>query len=286
MEDCISALECPVCFQVPRPGDPTWWDCDYGHAICSTCHHQCPDRNACVTCRDMSMMEQPESIPRKKIVEALFQYSFFNCPHPSCSKQVTGPMLDQHAKECKHKIVACPKPGCHFRRSWHEFTLTPLTPCYQLVSAWTREEGWDATFTFEEIFNQSGKKRILTTVLEDNHDKPYCRAVLHFEYSRNRDICFYVTWCDERANCSERVRNQRVLLAANTYVHRGHLTAAEVTRMNFVREDYMAGDETRQLVVPNRQFMTWHGESCRANECTKCHATIQHFHVQVIFPAN
>ena len=287
MEDCISALECPVCFQVPKPSDPTWMDCDYGHAICSICHHQCQDRDACVTCRDRSMMEQPVSIPRKKIIEALFRYSLFSCPNLSCSKQIEGPLLDQHAKECKHRIVPCPKPGCHYRRSWHEFTLTPLTPCYKIESAWTREEGWDVPYTFDEIFNLSGKRRILTTIIEENHQgKTYCRATLHFEYSRNRDICFYVTWEDKRENCSERVRNQRVLLAANTYVYGGHLTAAEMTRMNFVAEDYMAGDETRQLVIPNRNFMIWHGESSRANECLKCGVTIQHFHVQVILPIN
>ena len=287
MQACIEALECPVCFKLPMPQDPKWKDCDHGHAVCSSCQALVKNPSRCTTCRDPTMMDIPDSIPRKKIVEALYTFHLFPCTLPSCTEALPGKDLDNHIKTCRHKIVKCPTPACNVFKSWPSFVAATDNPCYRVESAFTRMDGWDIVYTFEETLTQSGKTRILAATLEDVCDTSYCRAFVHYELTTNGDVCFYVTWADQRENAAVEDLQQRVLMSLSLYVPRGHYTEANVTRLNFWGDDYACGDQTRQLVISRDRFLAWHNQSMRQNECIKCPETnnyVPHMHLNVIFP--
>ena len=288
MQACVEALECQICYKLPMPGDPKWKDCDFGHAVCANCQSLVEEEEVCSTCRSGTMMDMPDSIPRKKIVEALFRHHRFPCTHAWCVETFEGKDLQQHIQTCRHKVVKCPAPGCNHQNSWNAFIMAPFDPCFLVATALTRQDGWDIVYSFDEILTGEGKTRIMSELIENGSN--YFRAFLHFEFNANRDVCFYVTWADQRKNveaAAAEEQEQRVLMAASLYVPRGHYTEATVSRLNFWGDNYNTGDTTRQLVIGSDRFNTWTRQAQRQNECIKCPATNEyqpHVHINVMFP--
>lgn len=298
------ALECPVCFELPLPGDDSWVDCENGHATCGNCFKRIHG-NACPVCREDPVMLMPRSQPRNDIVDALHDYLPAVCPHADCGTVLPGSVMERHRKLCKHKPVACPRPGCNVVRSWFDMSHLAAPNCYRIEMARTRQEGWDLVFPFSEFLDpESGltrraveaRRRLLATTMENNleegagNGETYCRAVAYFEIDpASGDVCFHVIWADRRDNCTETEKNRRVLMAASLYVSHGYWTEAGVTRLNFVDEFFDTGDSARQLVVPHHKVLSWHRQAVRQYGCLRCPnmataAYEPHIHVNVILP--
>lgn len=294
------ALECPICFELPKPGDESWADCDNGHAVCGRCYRRTAG-GACSLCRENTMMLLSRSQSRIDIIEALYDYLPFTCPHPDCGKTLSGTEMMVHRNICKHKLMGCPRPGCGVVRSWFELGHLLAPDCYRLEMARTRQEGWDLIFNFSEFLDETSmlprraveaRRRLLTTTLEADMENEgqitFCRAVVYFEIDPvDYSVCWYVLWADRRANCLDVDRNRRVLMAASLYVSQGYWTEAGVTRLNFTDENYDTGDSSRQLIVSHRKILTWHHQAVRQYGCLKCPSKPDyepHIHLNVILP--
>eukprot|EP00092_Neocalanus_flemingeri_P087217 GFUD01110021.1.p1 GENE.GFUD01110021.1~~GFUD01110021.1.p1 ORF type:complete len:338 (+),score=71.96 GFUD01110021.1:91-1104(+) len=92
-------IECPVCLDVPRIGPVPV--CPNGHFVCMKCKTE-----SCPTCR--VIMGDGKSLLAVTIIENIE----YKCKFDDCEDYFTVDKLEDHYKDCYHRIVSCPADSC------------------------------------------------------------------------------------------------------------------------------------------------------------------------------
>ena len=93
-------VECPVCLELPRQSPVHV--CPNGHVVCAECV-----RTQCPTCRS-------NMVDRVKFTSLLAVTVVENIDHKCiyCDLYFQLEKLDEHKRECKHRLVKCPSFPC------------------------------------------------------------------------------------------------------------------------------------------------------------------------------
>ena len=138
-EEIREYFECPVCYNVPRPGAPIY-ACAQGHMICSECRPlvtQCPICRINITEENQQRLYFAERLLEEKVpapckfthlgcqVEdighRLMQHENGQCPHEplkcdyvhrGCKEEIARGKKTQHSHSCQFRLVDCPIPDC------------------------------------------------------------------------------------------------------------------------------------------------------------------------------
>jgi len=93
-------VECPICLEVPRKGP--MFMCSNGHFLCEKCRQE-----DCPTCREV--MGDNKSILAVAVIENILH----DCKFAECEQKYPLDKIEDHEKNCKHRIVSCPDySGC------------------------------------------------------------------------------------------------------------------------------------------------------------------------------
>jgi len=92
-------VECPVCLEVPRTGPVPV--CPNGHIVCKKCK-----KTTCPTCR--VAMGNGKSLLASTLLENIEH----RCKFDDCEEYFALDKLDEHEKDCWHRIVTCPYISC------------------------------------------------------------------------------------------------------------------------------------------------------------------------------
>jgi len=92
-------VECPVCLEVPRAGPVPV--CPNGHIVCKKCK-----KTTCPTCR--VAMGNGKSLLASTLLENIEH----RCKFDACEEYFALGKLDDHEKDCWHRIVTCPFIHC------------------------------------------------------------------------------------------------------------------------------------------------------------------------------
>merc|ERR1719431_22981 len=92
-------VECPICLDVPRKG-PIFM-CSNGHFLCEKCRQE-----DCPTCREV--MGDHKSILAVAVIENILH----DCKFVECEQNYPFHEIEEHEKNCKHRIVCCPYYSC------------------------------------------------------------------------------------------------------------------------------------------------------------------------------
>jgi len=95
VDNLKNMVECPICLEVPRKG-PIFM-CSNGHFLCEKCRRQ-----NCPTCREV--MGNNKSILAVAVIENILH----DCKFAECEQKYPLDKIEQHEKNCKHRIVSCP----------------------------------------------------------------------------------------------------------------------------------------------------------------------------------
>ena len=99
VDDIKKLIECPVCLDVPRRGPV--YACPNGHLVCQKCK-----RATCPSCRES--MGENKSLVAVSILEKILH----DCKFVECEEEYPLQHIEQHEKNCEHRMVACPNYGC------------------------------------------------------------------------------------------------------------------------------------------------------------------------------
>eukprot|EP00092_Neocalanus_flemingeri_P004979 GFUD01005355.1.p1 GENE.GFUD01005355.1~~GFUD01005355.1.p1 ORF type:complete len:419 (+),score=103.30 GFUD01005355.1:64-1320(+) len=92
-------IECPVCMEIPRSGPV--YVCPNGHFVCKKCK-----TGSCPTCR--VAMGDGKSLLAVLVIENIDH----ECKYDYCEEVLGFDKLEDHEKQCKHRIVSCPHAVC------------------------------------------------------------------------------------------------------------------------------------------------------------------------------
>ena len=106
IQDLEESLECPICFIIPQSAPI--YQCENGHMICKACHNRL---TICPSCR------KPLGKIRCMYAERMLEKVSAPCPfaHHGCKVRAVLSAKDQHAANCKFRVVQCPASGCGSR---------------------------------------------------------------------------------------------------------------------------------------------------------------------------
>ena len=104
VDEMKNRVECPVCLEVPRKGPV--FICSNGHLVCKKCK-----RESCPTCR--VRMGDNKSLLAIAVIENILH----ECKYIECGEKFPLDNIDEHEKDCKHRVVACPVYDCDVRVS-------------------------------------------------------------------------------------------------------------------------------------------------------------------------
>ena len=95
MDDLKKTVECPVCFEVPRKGPV--YTCPNGHLVCQNCK-----RASCPMCREA--MGDNKSLVAVAVIGKIPH----DCKFAECEEEFALNEIEEHEKDCKHRVVFCP----------------------------------------------------------------------------------------------------------------------------------------------------------------------------------
>jgi len=95
VKDLKKQIECPVCLEVPRKGPV--YACLNGHLVCQNCK-----RETCPTCREA--VGDNKSLVAVAVIERVLH----DCKFVECEKEFALKHIEEHEKNCEHRVVACP----------------------------------------------------------------------------------------------------------------------------------------------------------------------------------
>jgi len=95
VQDLKKQIECPVCLEVPRKGPV--FACSNGHLVCQKCK-----RETCPTCR--GAVGDNKSLIAVAVIEKILH----DCKFVECEEEFALNQIEEHEKNCEHRIVACP----------------------------------------------------------------------------------------------------------------------------------------------------------------------------------
>jgi len=102
----MDAMECPVCFKLPRG---QVFQCERGHCVCADCRAKLTQ---CPTCR-VALGEL-----RNLVVEQLLTELSHVCKFADhgCTFEETLTALESHEEECRYRLVNCSSLSCETKR--------------------------------------------------------------------------------------------------------------------------------------------------------------------------
>jgi len=102
----MDAMECPVCFKLPRG---QVFQCERGHCVCADCRAKLTQ---CPTCR-VALGQL-----RNLVAEQLLTELSHNCKFADhgCTFEETLTALESHEEECRYRLVNCSSLSCDTKR--------------------------------------------------------------------------------------------------------------------------------------------------------------------------
>ena len=146
-------LECPVCFNLPRPGPI--YGCRNGHHVCQRCQKSIKN---CPICRD------PDVKCRQLMLEAMLKGISnrdgfkIKCKHDHCNVEGSLENIGEHENLCVAREIICPmsfRGVCQFKGNLRDFLRhIKTTKCCQMLlyPGWKRDGDINEPFEKESVF--------------------------------------------------------------------------------------------------------------------------------------
>lgn len=157
-------LECPICYEVPKPGTKSMAMCSAGHVVCRQCFKTMQKTEVsltCPRCRDKTFTLQPNNYLIYNLSEMLVLGRIIKCPYaPACTFEGLGNVVGPHQQTCPHMPMYCINWHCDQKLGFFEMVASHQN-CYKSLQT-TKVEvlddnqkrlTWSTHFSFTDIFD-------------------------------------------------------------------------------------------------------------------------------------
>lgn len=216
MDDTIqqlkNALRCPCCWKKPSPNTSCVGMCENGHMTCETCALRVMQDTPilCPVCRQPTFKAVRGHCLAVSVIEILTALLIYSCRYPRCVERKNGREIGQHEATCRHKPVACLKPGCAFSGPVYEIMDYGHASCLD-ISIMSQQGLWCFSLNLSHVYScdlneihisSQYKPIVLRGVTDSGYDS---RAYIDIK-SLCDGIVFYSGWLDNKLHTEEKYK--------------------------------------------------------------------------------
>lgn len=291
LHELASALECPLCFNRPKPDTTTVGMClSGGHMTCQQCAERLINTAPiCPVCRQPDLKVIRGHKLAVSIIQILTAFTIYQCKHPTCDQHIIGSQLSLHERVCVEKPVCCPRhPVCAFKSPVYHFLSGAHAECVSICTRMEQSQTWNFVVHLKDVFSYDTcnvaishrlKPVILAGVLADgfvSHAYIYVTKVLDM-------AVFYVGWMNVRAHVEDQYKHAKYTLSVYTNTIHGRIGQFVSQQPRFEGEkidNYEDG-----LFVSKHTLFNW-TDWTKTFKCHECflQTGYPHVHVEVKKP--
>lgn len=285
LQELAKALECPCCYETPRPDTSVVGICKNGHTTCQPCGSTIVDRSGpCPVCRHNSFNVIKGHKLATSIIQILATFIVFKCKHDHCTTRLIGNMIVQHEKECSHKPIQCPRANCQFQGGLYRF-LSGMHNCVIVCPVIEATYSWMFALNISYVYSldcnmaqvsQKFKPIVLKGVTPEGFES--C-AYINIA-SRNDAILIYSGWLNKKNHMSE--EHQNIKIEINAYVNSKAGRVGQFVSQYPKYEGEKIKDDTDGILLTRETLYNWSEWSC-LHICEECNKRRRkpHMHLEV-----
>ena len=286
VQDLKKALECPCCYDEPRPNTTTVGMCNNGHMTCESCGRRILQTGpSCPVCRHTSFRIVAGHMLTVTVIQILTNLLVYNCRHNNCGAEVLGKDLVKHETSCPHKPVHCPKITCLYKGPIYRFMENMHTSCISICDMTENNDLWDFTINIQNVFSFDHNlarisSRFKTVILKGTTSDGFeSNAYINIK-ARPDAIMIYAGWLNMRGHVEEKYQNAKI----DIYAYANTLTGRVgqfVTRFPKFDGELVEQDDDGVFLARHTLYK-WAEWSCQF-ECHECPRRKRkaHMHIQV-----
>jgi hypothetical protein len=280
-----TALECPCCYNRPKPDTVSVGMCISGHMTCHPCAEQLIQRvpPKCPICREEKFRVVRGHKLATTVIQIMTAFSLYTCKHLTCNQQVVGSQLSRHEETCGEKPVCCPRhPLCEYKAPVFEFLNGLHGECVSARSP-RETQTWNIVFNLRDIYSFDKADVIIS-----NQFKPFVldgtlegNFVSHAYVSVTKILgmaVFYIGWLNVKAHVDDQYKHAK--FAISVYTNTKHGKVGQFVHKGLVFEGEKINHYEDGVFVSKFTLFNW-ADWTRSIKCPECFLPKGHPHVHV-----
>lgn len=288
MEDIVKLVQCPCCFDVPRPGpNNSIGLCERGHIICHNCTVEVLKvKQECPICRSESLALSTSNYIANGLMRILTGVTVYRCKFDNCDRSFVGDAIIDHEKCCEMKPIKCPKYFCgqseiigNYLKGEHPCIL-PIAPLPMKPNI------WETTVNIEDIFSIDDYRvrvqtkfqpRLLQTSSASTND--FNRIFIGIANYTHQSVIVYNGWLNRKEDTHELITKLRGNMYVFVHTSDGSVGFSNSTRLMFETNlPTRANDGVYLNIATLSKWLYWTTRS----KCPKCPTNMQpHMHIRM-----
>jgi hypothetical protein len=284
LQDLSKSVECPCCYDEPRPGTTTVGMCNNGHMTCESCATYLINASSpCPICREKSIKVVKGHKLAVTVIQLMAQFLTYHCRHEHCTTRVMGHLIGQHEKECSHKPIRCPAANCRFSGGVYRY-LEGMHKCVTVCPKKESTNSWKFGLSLNLVYSVDYNlarisDRFKPVVLKGLfHGFPSC-AFINMA-SREDAILIYSGWLNQKSHMGEEHQNIRLEIHAYVNTNTGKI-GQFVSQYPRYEGEIVESDEDG-IVLSRETLYNWSKWS-HTHHCLECDRRTNkpHMHIEV-----
>lgn len=206
LKGLVNLIECPVCYDLPKPTDKTVGTCYFGHIVCKSCYQSMVEAEncSCPQCRRLMYMSESNYLVNG-ILAIIEQGQLYECSYDRCSFTNNAREMVMHEKICSWRPLQCVNKGCSIITPFLDLAQN-VHPCLTLLrksdkSSPGYDMTWEFTLPIKDIFDMEQNslclsKRLLPKWLALPFNLQW--RVYMYPIIRRQHIFFAIGWMSRK----------------------------------------------------------------------------------------